>query len=218
MVPNEKQRYLIMNASPRQTVTAFPTIEWLRQRASDRQPVSRQPIKQLPSRPSPATRLLRAIRSMLDASVRIEERCWVATPDGELPVDIVLHRGGKRIAICCRPGWVEADSDQDALVLVYGGFDILYRCSVEESLESVVDASYALMQAHPTWFSAFGRLSLGRRASDGMVSAALRATESGWKAAGPHGSVQALRLNVATDWVKAFERALRGGSPLALSA
>lgn len=207
-----------MNTSPRPTVSAFPTVEWLRQRAADRQPASRQNVLRFPSRPSPAYRMICAIQSMLDASVRLEERCWVATPDGELPVDIVLHRGGKRLAICCRPAWVEADSDQDALVLVYGGFDVLYRCAIEESLESVVDAAYALMQAHPTWFSAFGRLSLGRRASQGMVSAALRATQRGWKVTGPHSAVQALRLHVASDWVKAFERALRGGSPFALSA
>jgi hypothetical protein len=155
---------------------------------------------------------------MLDAAVRIEEGRWVATPDGELPVDIVLHLGGKRIAICCRPAWIEADSDQDALLLVYGGFDVLYRCSVEETLESVVDTAYALMQSHPALFSSFGRLSLGRRASDGMVAAALRSDARRSSVSGPHGSLQALRLHVASDWVQAFERALKGGSSLALSA
>lgn len=207
-----------MNTSPRTPVSAFPTVEWLQQRAADRQPVTNQAMRRLPSRPSPSGRLLAAMRTMLDASVRVEENRWVATPDGELPVDIVLHKGGKCIAICCRPAWVASASDQDALMLVYGGFDVLYRCTVDESLESTVDAAYALMQAHPAFFSAFGRLSLGRRASDAMVTAALRATEKGWMVEGPGGTVQALRLNVASDWVQAFERALKGGSDLAISA
>jgi len=207
-----------MNTSPRTTVSAFPTVEWLQQRAADRQPVMNHAMRRLPSRPSPAGRLLAAMQTMLDASVRVEECRWVATPDGELPVDIVLHKGGKRIAICGRPTWVDAASDQDALMLVYGGFDVLYRCTVDESLESVVDAAYALMQAHPAFFSAFGRLSLGRRASDAMVTAALHATDKGWMVKGPFGTVQALRLHVASDWVRSFERALRGGTDLALSA
>ena len=215
--PNEK-RYPDMNTSPRTIVSAFPTVEWLQQRAADRMPASNHAMRRLPRRPSPAGRLLAAMQTMLDASVRVEEGRWVATPDGELPVDIVLHKGGKRIAICCQPAWVDAITDQDALMLVYGGFDVLYRCSVSESLESVVDAAYALMQAHPAWFSAFGRLSLGRRASDGMVTAALSATDKGWMVRGPQCSVQALRLHVASDWVRAFERALRGGNDLALSA
>ena len=213
-----KKRYPIMNASTRPTVSAFPTIEWLRQRAADRQPAVRQPLRHFPSRPSSASRLLGIMRSMLDASVLVEEGSWVATPDGELPVDIVLRRGGRSLAICCRPAWIDADSDQDALLLVYGGFDVLYRCSIDDSLESVVDATYALMHRHANWFSSFGRLSLGRRASDGIVAAALGSDGIGSVVSGPNGSLQALRLHVASDWVKAFERALKGGSSLALSA
>ncbi len=215
--PNDK-RYPDMNTSPRITVSAFPTVEWLQQRAADRGSAARHTLRPLPTRPSAAGRLLGAMRAMLDTSVRVEEGHWVATPDGELPVDIVLQKGDKRIGICCRSAWVASASDQDALMLVYGGFDVLYRCTVDASLESVVDAAYALMQAHPTWFSAFGRLSLGRRASDAMVASALCGTEKGWNVAGPFGMVEALRLRVASDWVRAFERALRGGNNLVLSA
>lgn len=163
-------------------------------------------------------RLLQAMRPMLQASVRVEEHSWVATPDGELPVDFTLHLNGKKVAFSCRPSWIDAHSDQDALTLVYGGYDALYRCAMDETLEAAVDAAYAIMQALPTWFSSFGRLSLGRRASDSVVTAALANTGKGWSVCGTGSRVESLRLNVASDWVLAFERALRGGTDLALSA
>lgn len=207
-----------MNASPRKSVSAFPTVAWLQQRADDRAPIMRMETPRLPGRPSPASRLLQALRPMLQASARVEEHCWVATPDGELPIDFTLHFNGKRIAFSCRPSWMDADSDQDALTLVYGGYDALYRCGMDDAFESVVDAAYIIMQALPTWFSSFGRLSLDRRASDAVVAAALENTGKGWSVLGPGCRVEALRLHVASDWVVAFERALRGGRGLALSA
>jgi len=207
-----------MTPSPRVTVSAFPTVQWLQQRAADRGPAPRPARHRLSPRPSRAEGLLRELRPMLEATVTVEEACWVATPDGELPVDIVLHKGGKRIAVCCRPANIESNSDQDALMLVYGGFDVLYRCSVDASSEAMLDVAYALMQAHPVWFSAFGRLSLGRRASAFMVGAALSAKDKQRRLCGPFGAIEALRLHVASDWVNAFERALRGGGRMSLSA
>lgn len=213
-----KTRYPDMNSSARLSVSAFPTVAWLKQRAGDRSPIMRVESRRLPERPSPAVRLLQAMRPMLQASVRIEEHCWVATPDGELPVDFTLHLNGKKVAITCRPSWIDADSDQDALTLVYGGYDALYRCAMNETLEAAVDTAYAIMQALPTWFSNFGRLSLGRRASNSVMAAALDNGGKGWSVSGIGSRVEALRLHVATDWVVAFERALRGGTDLALSA
>lgn len=207
-----------MNASTRLSVSAFPTIAWLQQRAADRAPAARIESHRLPARPSPAMRLLQALRPMLDAEVRVEEHVWVATPDGELPVDFTLQYKGKKIAFCCRPSWIDAHSDQDALTLVYGGHEALYRCELNETHEAAVDAAYTLMQALPTWFSSFGRLSLGRRATDAVVVSAASNSGKGWSVRGTGCHITALRLHVASDWVVAFERALRGGRDLALSA
>ena len=84
-------------------VTAFPTVEWLRQRAADRQPVSRAADRPAGTRPSRAQLLSGILRPMLAAETRLEEQKWVATPDGELPVDLVIHAGNRRIAVCCSP-------------------------------------------------------------------------------------------------------------------
>ena len=213
-----KTRYPDMNSSARPTVSAFPTVAWLQNRSADRAPVLRMESPRLPGRPTATMRLLQTLRPMLQACVRIEERCWVVTPDGELPVDFTLHLNGRKVAFSCRPSWVDADSDQDALTLVYGGYDALYRCAMDDSLEAAVDSAYAIMQALPIWFSSFGRLSLGRRASDCVVQAMLAGNGKGWSVTGKGSRIEALRLHVASDWVLAFERALRGGTDLALSA
>ncbi|MDA0378614.1 MAG: hypothetical protein O3C45_00840 [Bacteroidetes bacterium] len=200
-------------------VSAFPTIEWLRQRAADRQPASRSMDRPNAFRPTRAAMLASVLHPMLSRSVRIEENVWVATPDGDMPVDIVLHLGGRTVAIACGPHGLVAQEGQDALSLVYGGFDAFVRCGFDGTHDEAVDAAYALMTRFPGLFSAFGRLSLSRRATDGMIKAlADREVGKGWHIASDRVRLHALRLQVASDWVQAFESALRGGRSLPLSA
>ena len=208
-----------MTSSTPIRVSAFPTIEWLRQRAADRQPVIRALERTLPIRPSRADVLAGVLRPMLAAAVRIEERTWVATPDGELPVDLVLHVGGRRMALCCGPNWLEEQPDQDALCLVYGGFDALFRCRFDGTHDAAVDLAFALMHHMPAAFSHFGRLSLGRRASQEVTHALVESGSRPGSCLETDGlSMRAMRLQVASDWVRSFEQALRGGQSLPLSA
>jgi hypothetical protein len=200
-------------------VSAFPTIEWLRQRAADRQPLARAAERLPLTRASRTDQLVAVLRPMLSKAVRLEVGAWVATPDGELPVDIVLHLGGRTVAVSCGPHWVAEQEGQDALSLVYGGFDAFVRCRFDGTYDSAVDAAYALMTRFPGLFSAFGRLSLARRSSDAMIRALTdRETQPGWVLDAGHVRMRVLRLQVATDWVRAFEAALRGGRALPLSA
>lgn len=200
-------------------VSAYPTVEWLRQRAADRQPLSRSADRLPLVRATRADQLAAVLRPMLSSAVRMEEQVWVATPDGEMPVDLVLHLGGRTVAIACGPHWLAEQEGQDALSLVYGGFDAFVRCRFDGSHDGAVDAAYALMSRFPGLFSAFGRLSLSRRVSDSMIRALTeRDDQAGWHLDAGHVRMQVLRLQVATDWVRAFEAALRGGRTLPLSA
>lgn len=200
-------------------VSAFPTVEWLRQRAADRQPLARSSERLPLTRATRVDQLVAVLRPMLSKAVRLEVGAWVATPDGEMPVDIALHLGGRTVAIACGPHWVAEQEGQDALTLVYGGFDAFVRCRFDGSHDGAVDAAYALMSRFPGLFSAFGRLSLSRRVSDTMIRALTeREEQPGWFLDAGHVHVRVMRLQVATDWVRAFEAALRGGRSLPLSA
>ncbi|MDE2997165.1 MAG: hypothetical protein OXT73_10590 [Bacteroidota bacterium] len=195
-------------------VTAYPTVEWLRQCAADRQPLSRPADRLVDVRPSRVQLLAGILRPMLGTETRIEEDKWVATPDGELPVDLVMYSSDRRIAVCCSPRWYEECRGQDALSLVYGGFDMLVRIQLNSDPVDAVDAAWAIMNQVPSAFSNFGRLSLGRRASEEIRKAGANSCAYGSESVG----VRVMRLHVATDWVRAFENALRGGESLPLSA
>lgn len=139
---------------------------------------------------------------------------WVSTPDGELPLDLVIRRGQRRLGLIVGQRYEQDTETVDALRLVYGGFDVLYRLNGVGAPRSVDDALYALICERPSWFTTAGRVGAGRR-----VSAAALLVGSGERAASETGpadpagriTIRRMRLSRANDWVAAFERAL--GSP-----
>ncbi len=193
-------------------VTAWPTLSSLRTTPVDRAPVGRQRSSMLMPQRSIQARVLERLDVTLATTVSIKTMQWVATPRGELPVSCTLEGHGKRIAIQFS---ARTDTDwaaEDALVLVYGGFDSLYRVHIEPGTGKVDDFLLALMNDHAGLFSHVGRLSIGRRASQAMV---WRMTAS---SSSPRRMLQAdglwmrrMRLHVASDWVSAFERELGAG-------
>jgi len=155
--------------------------------------------------------MLHRLDAVLATSVHIEPNTWVTTPNGELPVSFVLEGEGKRVAIQVSTR-LQADwSAEDALVLVYGGFDALYRIHVGSEETPMDDALMGIMLDHTALFSHVGRLSIGRRVSSEILWAfTASSVPFGSAFRAPSFTLRRMRLNVATDWVAAFEKELGG--------
>ncbi|MBT3447829.1 MAG: hypothetical protein HOC28_04995 [Bacteroidetes Order II. Incertae sedis bacterium] len=191
-------------------VSAYPTVEWLKTRATDRTPIAPRPnrLRSL----SVSSVLASRLREVLSDTVQIERNVWVATPEGELEVGVVIQKGNRRIAICETPRYRLKSDLSDALILVYGGFDSLYRLHSDQSVEALHDTVYALMCDLPTWFSNFGRMSAGRAATSNAIFAGNQdrlAFGDSFKTSRVR--LDRMRLCVATDWVEMFEKALGAG-------
>lgn len=189
-------------------VSAYPTVEWLHTRASDRgasmwrRSNFRNTSALLPSLGS-------RLKEVLTGAVAVHQNVWIKTPDGEMEVGIVLERGRRRIAICETNRYSHTPDQSDALVLVYGGFESLYRIQSDATASSMHDAVYAVMCERPTWFSNYGRLSVGRKASDSAIyTVNTRGRQSGNLLMTENVRMSRIRLCIANDWVDAFESAL----------
>ncbi len=189
-------------------VSAFPTVEWLRNRACDRHPATSNVGRRLRLL-SPSARFASRLKEVVSPQVVVDQGVWISTPEGEVEVPIVLKQGAKRIAICFSDRYGTDSAPTDSLLLVYGRFDGLYRVDCDQSVQAMHDAMYALMGDRALWFSNFGRLSIGRLVSD---TALLESTF-----VEPHQTtlletdlvkVTRMRMCKANDWVALFERAL----------
>ncbi|NNF04373.1 MAG: hypothetical protein HKN17_07900, partial [Rhodothermales bacterium] len=96
-------------------------------------------------------------------SVHVDE--WVVTPEGEQPVDIVVRGGDRSVAILVDRRYERDIRTLDALRLVYGRFDTLYRLSRNDTSESINDTLYAIACEKRRWFTLPGCLDLLRGAS-----------------------------------------------------
>jgi len=125
----------------------------------------------------------------------------VETPLGSLAADIVLQRGRRRVAIQVSNLSTEAES----ALLVYGGFDALYRVSTHDAQMSVTGVVALLETAEPSLFASrdaaflagvgsIRKIEEGRRtfhavAWDGTLAASLHRR----------------RISRPSEWVSRFE-------------
>ncbi len=193
--------------------SAFPTVEWLTR-------IGRRPVTEAPdseqahfsgSRPSNLSNsIARQLKAWCKGNTIVAQRVWVRTPNGEDSVDIVLERKNRRIGIRFSSRY-ETDCDNvDALVLVYGRFDALYRISnatPESAKIKAGDISYSILSMYPSWFTSEGRVAAGRAAG---TEALLHSDKLAWQGVLklPGALINRIRLSRASDWVTAFERAL----------
>ena len=188
-------------------VSAYPTVEWLKSRACDRGAVRSVPVRRNQS--SFSSRIGARLKDVLNENVVVDEHVWISTPNGESELRLVLRNGTKRIAIQISAPYCHAEQDTDAIDLVYGRFEALYRIQSDESNAALHDAIYALMCDRPSWFSNFGRLSVGRYASEEIIldANARREQKAPWISTS---KVRMLRMRLckANDWVASFEKAL----------
>ena len=202
--------------------SAYPTVEWLTRTENDSLSATRDaahrsgwsPSLGLTNRPSRSTsrtafvdRIQRALNDWKCPGTRILRSAWIRTPNGEESVDLVIERKRRRIGIRLTHRF-ERDCDQsDALVLVYGRFDTLYRISEDSSADDWSDFAYTILAMVPSWFTADGRVAAGRQASSAALLGSDRLAWSGMvRLTG--GSITRIRLSRASDWVSAFESAL----------
>jgi hypothetical protein len=189
--------------------SAYPTVEWLT--ASARHSVSR-PSQHIQNERSErglnlAGDVLELLQGWKSRETRISRDVWIRTPNGDEPVDLMIERKRRRIGIRISRRY-ERDTDQsDALVLVYGRFDTLYRVSADASDDVAADLAYALVSMVPNWFSAAGRRQAGRKAGSAALVGIDRLAWGG-RIRLPGGTITRIRLSRASDWVSAFESAL----------
>lgn len=193
--------------------SAYPTVEWLTRSGRN------------PTPPSSSFTSVRCSRAELHIYSKVAElltvwkadktvvaqNIWVRTPNGEEPVDVVVERKSRRIGIRFSNRYERDNDRSDALVLVYGRFDTLYRISPcaggESGSESENDLAYALLSMVPSWFTAEGRVQAGRNASAEVLVNSDRLAWMGILRL-HSGTITRIRLSRASDWVNAFEQAL----------
>lgn len=189
-------------------VTAYPTVEWIRNRASDRSAIVHSSAR-LPLSGSFSDRLVSQLKPLLQETVAIEASVWIATPDGETEINIVLQKGRRKIAICVSARYDVANHQTDSLALVYGGFEALYRVQCDRTDRALNDLIYGLMCEKPSWFSNFGRLVVGRKASEAAILGSAFSQSHGSTLLDlDHIQLKRLKLSKANDWVAHFEMAL----------
>jgi hypothetical protein len=195
------------------TLSPHPTVESLaRSRAASKAQAQSDPAgrghvdrEALASRSAqPVSRLFRhALRRALAPSTLMQIEKSVATPVGPVQADFMLATEKKRIALVVAPFLQE----REALLLVYGGFDALYRISPADARNQTLATVVLLEAAEPGLFSGeVARLS-------GLVS--VRSVHAGrmvMKAEGWDGVLLATlyrrRINRPGEWASEFEGAL----------
>ena len=202
-------------------VTAYPTLEWLRTRARDRGPVmsSDYSVRSDRTRTNVINRLASRFRQVLVGETQIDVDVWISTPNGEKEVGLVIRHRDRNIAICDSRYYGLNPQCSDAVALVYGGFEALYRFRGNPTEEVVNDIVYMVMCDRASWFTNFGRLSVGRKVSDEtLLGTGTQQDRSTFLIDSDEVCLTRMRLCVASDWVDPFERALDAGRCFAKGA
>lgn len=206
------------------SVSAYPTVEWLHARAADRPAVSGRAYDRMhagtrdratgttPRTAHPTALSPRAfieavterLREIVADGVSVHVNEWVSTPEGEQTVDIVVRAGDRSIGILIDRRYEQDTETLDALRLVYGHFDTLYRIGRHVQKGLVSDLLNTIVCDKRNWFTSSGRLEVRRSAS----SMALRTVGPAGTLRSGGQAVRRMRLSRANEWVKAFERAL----------
>ncbi len=191
-------------------ISAFPTIEWLSERGDaplDVQSVPAGGSRIIRNRNDIRTRLADILNVWSNESTVIRTDAWVATPNGEKHIDIVLSRSGRRIGIRLAGPYEGEEDYDDAIALVYGRFDVVHRIHYAGESVPVVDLAYTIQTSHPAWFSENGRITAGRQASSEALLSAHKLDQTGALRLRST-RITRIRLSHASDWVEAFEAAL----------
>jgi len=122
-------------------------------------------------------------------------------------VDLVIEHANRRIGIRLSVRYERETEEQDAIALVYGRFDALYRIRCSDPVSGAVDAAYLMVAAFPSWFTLSGRMQAGRLASEEAVLSGDRLETIGSITLDTL-QMTRIRLSRANDWVRAFEAGL----------
>jgi hypothetical protein len=182
-------------------VSAYPTVAWLTGRSFARAIVN-------DDNPASLTASITSrLRRWSDATTLVESDVWITTPDGEQSIDILVSRNGRRVGYQFSTGFERNVGQSDALTLVYGKLEALYRIRLEDSSVQAADLAYVVVSMNPSWFSADGRIRAGRVASSSAMQAAQGLKQHGSSClAGT--SIERRRITRPREWVSDFERAL----------
>jgi hypothetical protein len=155
------------------------------------------------SRDFPRRRLLvHTLRRAASAGTDMALSQAVVTPLGSLPADIVLQRGRRRIVI--QVG--RATGEAETALLVYGGFDVVYRVSAHDARLSVTSIAALLENAEPEIFGSTGAAFLSGLSSIRRIERGRRTMHAVRWDGSLGASLHRRRISRPADWATRFER------------
>ncbi len=190
-------------------VTAYPTVEWLNARSFTNASMNATVNVAASSTVASSTTapIISRLRRWSDTATVIDSSSWITTPDGEQCLDLVLSNAGRRVAYRFSLGYERNVPQEDALALVYGKLEALYRIQISNGRMLPADIAHLIVSMNPGWFSADGRVRAGRVASSSAMQVAQNLKQTGSVHFGGI-SIHRRRITRAREWVSDFERAL----------
>lgn len=192
-----------------QAITVNPSVDQLtrnrRSSESERDPQSlRAPQPGKATRGESPRMLVHTLRRALNASCTMRMGQTIATPIGSVAADIVLEKGGRRIAVLVG----DTAKEREAVLLVYGAYDVIFCVSRLDAQKSALAVVSLLEAAEPSLFKSAksarlaalmtvrrvhsGRSTLSAEGWDGTIAATIRRR----------------RINRPAEWAREFEEAI----------
>ena len=187
-----------------QAVSINPTVASLT-RVSGTQPAKatdRAPLRK--DRRAPVSRLfVHTLRRSLAPGTRMQMDASTQTPMGPVRADVVLEADQRRVALLVG----DAGSEREVMLLVYGGFDAIYRVSEQDARNQYLASVTLLESAERSLFASdkahMAALMSVRRVHTGRTTLAAESWTGGIAA-----TLHRRRLNRPGEWAAQFELAL----------
>lgn len=192
-----------------QAITVNPSVEQLtqnRRSAPERTDAQslRAPLRRKAQRPEASRMLVHTLRRALNQDCAMQIGQLVQTPIGSVGADVVLTSHGRRVALLVG----ESAAEREAVLLVYGAFDAIFRVSALDARQGALAVTSLLESAEPTLFKSNrtarlasltsvrkvhnGRTTLMAEGWDGLMTATLHRR----------------RINRPGEWARDFEEAV----------
>ncbi len=192
-----------------QAITLNPSVDQLtrnrRSSEGERDPKSlRAPHPGKAARSGSPRMLVHTLRRALNAACTMRVGQMVATPIGSVAADIVLEKGGRRVAVLVG----ETAKEREAVLLVYGAYDVIFCVSRLDAQKSALAVVSLLESAEPTLFKTepsarLAALMTVRRVHSGRSTL----SAEGWDGA-MAATIRRRRINRPAEWAREFEEAL----------
>ncbi|NNE68804.1 MAG: hypothetical protein HKN29_00420 [Rhodothermales bacterium] len=192
-----------------QAITVNPSVAQL---IENRQPVQqrtdadalRAPLPRKAQRPDASRMLVHTLRRALNSDCLMNMGQVIATPIGSVTADVVLESNGRRVALLVG----ESAAQREAVLLVYGAFDAIFRVSALDASQCALAVVSLLETSEPQLFKAhrtarLASLTSVRRVHTGRTTLMAEGWDGRMTA-----TLHRRRINRHGEWVQDFEQAV----------